>query len=270
MRHANPESQILSPRSALITGASEGIGLELTRLMAKEGWNLVLVARRGELLAEIAADLIKQHRVNVAVIPADLSRPEATAEIVHKLDEHSVRVDALINNAGFGYDGWFAEQDIRVIERMVEVNVTALMHLTRLLVPGMRERGRGWVMNVASLAGFQSVPYGAVYAATKAFVVSFSGALSAELAGTGVTVTCVCPGVTATGFRRVASDGKHSDYERGAMTAEAVARIGYRAMMKGRPLVVTGTRNALLAFAGRFAPRGLAAKVAMRMMKGRR
>jgi len=238
--------------------------------MAADGWNLILVARRGEILSQLAGDLIAKYGVKAAVITADLSKPEAAGEIVAKLADHNVKIDALINNAGFGYYGWIVEQDIEPLERMIEVNISSLLRLTRLIVPGMKERGRGWVMNVASTASFQAVPSSGVYAATKAFVLSFSVALSTELTGTGVSVTCLCPGVTRTGFARVAG-AKHLDTDfRGAMTAKDVAQQGYQAMIKGKQIVVTGGINKFLALATRFAPRSFAAKLAMKVMKGRR
>jgi len=222
------------------------------------------------VLADLAASLVLNHGVKCAVIVADLSLPAAAAEIFATLAERKVTIDALVNNAGFGYYGWFVEQDIEPLLRMIEVNISSLMRLTRLILPGMTERRRGWVMNVGSTASFQAVPSSNVYAATKAFVLSYSISLSTELKGTGVTVTCLCPGVTKTGFARVAG-AKHLDTDfRGAMRAEEVARLGYEAMMKGKQVVVTGGMNRVLAFANRFVPRGLAARIAMRVMKRRR
>lgn len=257
-------------RTALITGASEGIGRELARVMAKEGWNLVLVARREEILTELAAGLIVEHGVKCAVIAVDLAEPESVGMIAQKLRERNVAVDALINNAGFGRYGLFADVDETAFRSMIEVNVTALTNLTRAMLPGMIERKRGWVMNVGSTASFQPVPFSAVYGATKAFVLSFSEALATELEGTGVTVTCVCPGVTETGFARVAGASKQEVDFRGALSAGEVARLGYAAMMKGKRTVVTGGMNAVLAFGTRLISRKMAAGIAFKLMKKRR
>lgn len=256
--------------TALVTGASEGIGLELAKVMAADGWNLAITARREELLNQIAGELGTQYKIDCHVIPADLAYSNAVGEICDGLKNRGLTIDALINNAGFGYYGLFSEQDAGKLQSMIDVNISALMNLTNSLLPGMIERRKGWVMNVASTAAFQPVPINAVYAATKAFVLSFSEALATELSGSGVTVTCLCPGVTRTGFARVAG-AKHLDTDfRGAMSAEAVAGKGYKAMMKGRRTVVTGTMNAFLAFVTRFIPRSLAAKAALKIMKSRR
>lgn len=257
-------------RTALITGASEGIGRELARIMAADGWNLVLVARREDLLANLATSLIVEYNVKCAVIAADLADPKIVPKITEKLSERKVAIDALINNAGFGQYGLFAKVDDAPFRSMVEVNITALIGLTRALLPEMIERGRGRVMNVASTAAFQPIPTNAIYGATKAFVLSFSEALATELTGTGVTVTCLCPGVTRTGFARVAG-ASHLDTDfRGAMSAEEVARQGYDAMMAGKRTIVTGRVNAFLAFCTRLVPRSLAANIAYRLMKKRR
>ena len=239
---------------ALITGASEGIGYEIAKVMAADGWNLRLVVRQENLLASIAADLILKHAVKCAVIPADLSNRDSVPVIMGKLAERKVSIDALINNAGFGYYGLFAGQERAQLQRMIDVNTTALMSLTRELLPGMIERKRGWVLNVASTAAFQPVPTSALYGATKAFVLSFSEALASELKGSGVSVTCLCPGVTRTGFAQAAG-ATHQDIDfRGAKSAEEVARLGYRAMLEGKRSVVAGRMNRFLAVCTRLVP----------------
>ncbi len=256
--------------TALITGASEGIGYELAKIMAADGWNLVLVARREDILRDLATNLILKHGIKCAAVPADLSNPKSVTNIIEKLSDHKVKIDALINNAGFGYYGMFDGQTFEPLQSMIEVNISSLISLTKAFLPGMIERKHGLVMNVASTAAFQPVPTNAVYGATKAFVLSFSEALATELKGTGVTVTCLCPGVTRTGFARVAG-ADHLDVDfRGAMSADGVARLGYRAMMAGRRTVVTGGMNKFLAFCTRLAPRSLAANVAFALMKKRR
>ncbi len=243
--------------------------------MATDGWNLVLVARREELLKKLVDSLSppvsggEPKGGRFTILPTDLSHPAAAVEIVRQLDERGIALDALINNAGFGLYGMFAGQEWEPLERMIAVNITALTKLTHLIVPGMVERGHGMVMNVASTAAFQAVPTSAVYAATKAFVLSFSEALATELQATGVTVTALCPGVTATGFQRVAGAEHLEEDFRGAMTVSEGARLGYRAMLRGKRVEVTGGMNAFLAFATRLSPRSLAAEIAFRMMRKR-
>jgi len=254
-----------SANTALITGASEGIGLELARIMAADGWNLILTARREPLLAQLAQELVKTNGIKCAVIPADLSQPRAPDEIVRKLDEHSAVIGCLVNNAGFGLYQDFALSDPDTLDRIISVNISALTRLTRLMLPGMIERRCGRILNVGSLAGFQPLPSRAVYSAAKSYVILFSRALAAELSGSGVTVTCLCPGITATGFRRVASLGERADYPAGTITGAEVARIGYRAMMKGRGLVTTGGRDRVLSAIARFLPGGWVASTARRI-----
>jgi hypothetical protein len=257
-----------SPKYALITGASEGIGLELARLMASEGWNLILVARREAILREISTELFRRHSVICEAIAADLAIPASPERIHHITQAKGLKIDALINNAGFGYYGFFQEQNIDRLAAMVEVNITALMRLTRLFLPDMLARGSGMIMNIASTASYQPVPLSGVYAATKAFVLSWSLALAEELKGTGVTVTTVCPGVTRTGFQKAAG-ADYLERARGrVMTAEEVAQIGYRAMMKGKRLVVAGLHNKMMAQGNRLASHALAAKVAKMVMEG--
>jgi len=263
------KSNLQTSRVALITGASEGIGWELARVMAADGWNLILVARREELLAELAAQLNEQHQIKTDVIVQDLAALEAAARIMARLDERGYKIDALINNAGFGCYGYFIQQSEERLLSMLDVNIKALVCLTRRLAPGMVERGRGWIMNVASTAAFQAVPTNAVYAATKAFVLSFSEALAVELKNTGVAVSALCPGVTFTGFQRVAG-AEHLFYKRGAMTAAEVARLGYRAMLRGQRVKVTGGFNEFLVQSVRFAPRWLAAEAAFKITQKRR
>ena len=254
--------------TALITGASEGIGHALARLMAADGWNLVVTARREELLGELAADLMSRFEMRVEIISADLSQPQAPELLISQIENRGIALDALVNNAGFGYYGSFKDQDLTRLEAMVEVNIQALMRLTRLVLPGMIARGRGRMMNIASTASFQPVPLSGVYAATKAFVLSFSLALTEELRGSGVSVSCVCPGVTRTGFQRAAGADYLERAKGKVMSPEEVAQIGYRAMMKGRPLVVTGVPNKLMAFGTRLAPKMLVTRLARKIMEG--
>ena len=187
--------------TALITGASSGIGLELAKLFARDGYELVLVARRVERLEELGRELTQRHGVRCHTISVDLAQPDAAAEIVRRLEGAGPAVDVLVNNAGFGVLGPLATTEPETAGRMIRVNIEALTQLTRALLPGMLARRRGRILNVASTAGFAPGPLMAVYYATKAYVISFSEALAEELRGTGVTVTVLCPGPTRTEFQ---------------------------------------------------------------------
>lgn len=229
---------------ALITGASSGIGLELTRLFANDGYNLVLVARNRSKLDDLVEELQSEHQVEVTIMVQDLADPYAPRAIEDQLARQSIEIDVLVNNAGTQVYGVFAEESLEQQLAMIQVNSAALVHLTHLLLPGMIRRGRGCILNVGSTGSFAPGPLNAVYCATKAFVVSFSQALGAELAGTGVTVTALCPGATDTAFIT-----RHNMQDvrifRNAMSPVRVAQIGYRAMQRGRPLVVAGFSNRL-------------------------
>ena len=246
--------------TALVTGASGGIGEELARMFAADGHSLVLLARSRDKLARLAEELKERHRVEARVLAADLSRAEAPDEVFRELQGEGVRVDALVNNAGFGSYGLFAETDLRQELDLLQVNVVALTHLTKLFLPGMIERRRGYVMNVASTAGFQPGPLMAVYYASKAYVLSFSEALSNECEGTGVAVSALCPGPTRTGFVAAAGMTGSKLFDRGAMSARAVAEAGYRGLLAGKTIVIPGFRNALVARTVGFMPRGLVTK----------
>jgi short-subunit dehydrogenase len=252
--------------TALITGASSGIGADLARLFAKDGWDVVLVARSEGKLRELAAQLGKEHNVTARVVIADLARPNAAQEVVDALG--GLTIDALVNNAGYGLAGPFVETDLKGELEMIQVNVVALTHLTKLLLPGMVARKRGRILNVASTAGFQPGPLMAVYYATKAYVLSFTEALAEELRGSGVTVTALCPGPTATGFA-AASNMESSRLFKTfrPMSSSKVAAYGYRALQKGKRIAIPGVRNRLMAQSLRISPRKLVTKV-VRQMNG--
>lgn len=247
--------------TALVTGASGGIGEELARLFAADGHSLVLVARSLDKLERLAAELRQKHNVSARVVASDLSRPESPREIFDELEGAGVSIDALVNNAGFGSYGLFAEIDLRHELELLQVNVVALTHLTKLFLPGMLARGRGYVMNVASTAAFQPGPLMAVYYASKAYVLSFSEALSNECEGTGVRVSALCPGPTETGFVAAAGMGDSKLFDRATMDARTVAVAGYGGLLAGRAVVIPGLRNNLLARSIGFFPRGLVTKV---------
>ncbi|HEY4903397.1 MAG TPA: SDR family oxidoreductase [Candidatus Sulfotelmatobacter sp.] len=246
--------------TVLITGASGGIGYELAKLFAHDRHNLVLVARSGDRLAQVAAEL-QPLGVAVKTVPLDLAAFQARKFLFDQLQREGIAVDILINNAGFGAFGKFAQIPENEILGQIDLNITALTELTRLFLPAMIRRGSGRIMNVASTAGFQPGPLLAVYYATKAYVISFSEAIANELHGSGVTVTCFCPGATHTGFAQRAGIDKSRLFKFGAMSAEKVALDGYRAVMEGRGLAISGTHNWLLAESTRFAPRKMVTAV---------
>jgi hypothetical protein len=245
-------------QTALITGASSGIGLELARLFAADGWDVVLVARSEAKLRELADSLSRDRGISAGVIVADLAKPDAAADIVKTLTERGQTVDALVNNAGLGVAGAFVGTDGRAELETIQVNCVALTQLTKLILPGMVARKRGRILNVASTAAFQPIPYQATYAATKAFVLSFSEAVHTDLHGTGVSCTALCPGPTRTEFTDVAGmqgfDGTPSFVWQ---TASDVARDGIAGMLAGRRTVVPGLANKASANAGRYTPRSV-------------
>ncbi len=249
-------------KTALITGASSGIGAAMARELAQAGANLVLVARRAERLEALAAEC-RLFGVNAVVAPTDLADSQARVDLAERFST----VDVLINNAGLGVFGALATADWDRVDAMLAVNITALTHLTRLFAPLMSQRGYGRIMLVASTAAFQPVPLYAAYAASKSYVLALGEALDVELAPQGVRVSVLCPGVTETEFFAVADQTRSDFTQKSAMTASEVARIGLDALAKGRSSVVAGTMNAAMAFGTRFAPRALAAKIAYRTIK---
>ena len=253
--------------TALVTGASAGLGLELAKLFAADRHDLVLVARRKDRLDALAAELRAQHGVATHVVAADLAHPDGWRAVVAEVGRLGVEIDFLVNNAGFGSNGAFAELDGEREIAMVQVNVTAVVGLTRAFLPGMIARGRGRVLNLGSTAGFQPGPFMATYYASKAFVNSFTEALAYELKGTGVTATVSCPGATATEFAGVAGNDSSRLFRMGAASPAEVARQAYRAMNAGRTLVVHGAKNKLAAFGVRFSPRPMVRAAAASLNK---
>jgi short-subunit dehydrogenase len=255
----------MSAETVLVTGASSGIGLELAKRFAADGCRLVLVARKGIVLEALATELRKDHKIQAQVITADLAQPESPARLLAHLNSAGLKVDVLVNNAAFGAQGKFVDLPLGRQLEMLQVNMTSLTHLTGLLLPGMVERRRGGILNVASTAAFQPGPGMAVYYATKAYVLSFSEALAEELAGTGVTVTAVCPGPTATNFGTAANMRTLGLVKKVSMSAEAVAVLGHRAYRRGRVVAITGLRNQIPAFLTRLFPRAAVRKIAKRL-----
>jgi short-subunit dehydrogenase len=255
---------------ALVTGASSGIGRDLARHLARAGCDLVLVARSEDALDELAVELRARDGAAVACWPCDLAEPGSRTRLIRQLERLGQPVDVLVNNAGFGVHGRFERTDLARELEMIEVNVAALVHLTKAVLPAMRAQGSGRILHVASVGSFVPGPLLAVYYATKAFVLSFGEALAEELAGTGVTVTTVCPGPTVTGFHRAA--GLRPDAPTvGAppMSSDDVARIACEAMFDGRRVVIPGARNRFLVAAQRFLPRTLLARAVRRLQERR-
>ena len=255
--------------TALVTGASGGIGLELARVMARDGWDLVLASRDGAALARVAGELAAAHGISALPVAVDLADPGGPDALRRVVAEKRVRVDALVNNAGFGAHGPFALDDPAVSAAMVGLNVASLMRLTRLFIGDMLERRSGRILNVSSIAGFVPGPHMAVYHATKAFVTSFSEALAEELRGTGVTVTALCPGPVRTGFAARAGTKEMPAQRFMQVTATACVRAGYRGMMKGKRMVIPGLANRFLIAASRLLPRRIVAHAVGIMQKGR-
>jgi short-subunit dehydrogenase len=254
-------------RAALVTGASSGIGEKLARRFAGGGFDLILVARREDRLRALGDELARAHGVDAEALGADLAEPGAARRVVSRLTETGREVDALVNNAGFGARGPFAEVPERTDLDVVRVNVEALVHLTKLLLPGMLSRRRGWVLNVASTAAFVPGPFMATYYASKAFVLSFSEALAAEVEGSGVAVTALCPGLVETEFADVAGARETPLFRGGhnVLDADAVARAGYDGLMAGRRVVIPGLTNKVLVAGSRFTPRRVLAGLARRL-----
>ncbi len=249
---------------ALTTGASTGIGRELAEVCAAEGWNQVLVARNQDRLKIVAEELRAVHKVQTRVLPVDLSTTGVAEKVFGAVRD--VPISLLINNAGFGTYGAFAESTFSEQSEMIEVNVAALVQLTRLFMQPMLERSSGRILNVASTAAFQPGPKVSVYYASKAFVFSFSYALADELQGTGVTVTVLCPGMTKTEFQKRANMKEGGPF--GLMSARTVAEQGFHGMMRGKRVVIPGMMNRIGAFFARRVPLRLSTAVVRRVHEG--
>ena len=247
--------------TVLITGASGGIGAELARIFASNRFDVVLVARNEAKLRELSREL-EQSGVRAEVIAVDLAVPAAARTIVERLAERAIEVDVLVNNAGFGLYGSFRETSLESELHMISVNIVALTELTKRLLPGMVARKRGRILNLATTGAFFSTPTMAVYCATKAYVLSFSEAIADELTGSGVTVTTLCPGPTASGFQAVAHlEESRLVAGRTLPTAREVAQAGYDALMAGKTLFVHGLSNKIKSQVPRFLPRRLMTRI---------
>jgi len=243
-------------QTALVTGASAGIGVDLAECFAKDGYDLVLTARSQEALNDVASRLSGKHRIKATAIALDLGVPGAGRKLADEIASRGLGVDVLVNNAGYGTAGAFAGSGESDQLGMIDLNVRALTELTHIYWPAILANKRGGVLNVASTAAFQPGPLMAVYYASKAYVLSFSEALWKEAQGSGVHVSCLCPGPTVSKFRERAGTGKTKLSRVGTpMSAESVARMGYRAFHNNRRVMITGARNAILARLGPLLPR---------------
>jgi short-subunit dehydrogenase len=245
--------------TSLVTGASSGIGAEIGRGLAERGCGVTLVARREERLKELADELAGEHGVRVETIAADVSKERPRARLVHEIEDRGLTVEILVNNAGFGSGGAFVELDESKETGMVRTNVEAVVGLTGVYLPQMAERGRGAVLNVASLIAFQPVPFQATYGASKAFVLSFTEALHEEMRGTGVTITAVCPGPVRTEFGESGGFGGADDRIPGVFWLDAarVARDALEGLEEGERVVVPGPINQVAALYGQHLPRSV-------------
>jgi len=242
----------------LITGASSGIGYDLTRIAAADGKNLILVARSADKLNRLAEDLRKNKTIEIFIFAVDLVKEAGVKKLISDIKSADLTVDTLINNAGFGDFGDFAKADLQKNMDMIQLNISALTELTHTFAQGMLKAGKGKVLNVASTAAFMPGPGMAVYYAGKAYVLSFSEALARELKGSGVTVTTLCPGPTETNFAAAAGLGKSLLHRMLApATSNRVAKAGYKAMLKGKTIEIPGFTNKLSALTPRFSPRSL-------------
>lgn len=256
-------------KTALITGSSGGIGYELAKVHAKSGDNLVLVSLDRLKLEELKKELEQIYKIEVYTIEKDLTQPESVNEVYDELKQRKISINYLVNNAGFGDFGLFAESDWSKQEKMINLNITALAHMTRLFLPDMIKQGGGKIMNVASTAAFQPGPTMSVYFATKAFVLSFSEAICEEVRDKGITVTALCPGSTETNFHAVVMGDKNLLKERKKSSPAEIAEFGYHSMMQGKRVAIHGFKNTVMAVSAGFFPRSWVVKVT-RMIQERK
>jgi short-subunit dehydrogenase len=247
----------LNNKTVLITGASSGIGYELAKVFAEKGYNIVLVARRENILNEMAEKILKCYGVKTKVIQKDLTKINAAKEVFNEVKKSNINIDILVNNAGIGSCGFFHEIELKKHIDTININITALTELTRLFVKDMIERKQGKILNVASTGAYQPGPIIAVYYATKAYVLSFSEAICNELKHYNITVTALCPGTTSTEFSKNA--GKCD--LKNAMNPRKVAEIAYDGLMKGKKVVVPGILNKFLVFLSKITPRSILANI---------
>ncbi len=255
-------------KTALITGASSGIGYELATLFAQDGHSLILVARREDRLKAIQTELTEKFGVSIQIIPIDLTKPNASQQLFEKIQDQPISF--LVNNAGFGNFDPFVHIKLEKDYQLLQLNIIALTELTKLCLPQMLKQKHGKILNVSSISAFQPGPYMATYFASKAYVLSFSQALAYELKGSGISVTCLCPGPTKTEFHAKAKMQNSRIFQSQMMSAKKVAEIGYHAMLRGKRVVIPGLINKILIFLTRFAPYRLATTVSGFLIQNRR
>ncbi|WNY24235.1 NADP-dependent 3-hydroxy acid dehydrogenase YdfG [Methanimicrococcus hongohii] len=247
--------------TVLITGATGGIGSELSKIFAQRGYDLVLTARSEEKLNVLKNELEETYSNHIFIIAADLAKPDGINLVFNEIDLADIQIDILVNNAGFGDYGRFADADWEKQEEMIQVNILALMQMTKRFLPPMIHRKEGKILNIASVAAFAPGPYMSVYYASKAFVLSFSEAIATELKNSGVTVTAVCPGPTTTGFVAAAGDGTEKLFKSFKNAdPKDVAEFAYKSLMKGKVVATPGFQNKLLAFGTRLIPKSVVRK----------
>jgi len=247
---------------AVITGASSGIGLELAHICAREGFSLLLTARRESQLQALQDEIKKKYGTTVDILPLDLSLPDSPQRVFAQATDKGNQIDLLINNAGFGQFGLFKDTQWETEDQMIRLNISSLVHLSKLFLPQMITRGSGRIMNVSSTAAFQPGPLMSVYYATKAFVESFSEALAEECRGTGVTITSLCPGPTLSGFQEAAGiENIRLLKGRNIPSSRDVAEYGFDAMMRGKRVAIYGWMNRLMTFSVRLTPRTVITRV---------
>lgn len=251
---------------ALITGASSGIGYELAKLFAKDNHNIILVARREEILKDISKDFEDEYNIKTLVIPKDLSQSQSAQEIYDVLKQNNITVEYLINNAGFIVYGYFSDTSWSEDHEMIQLHMETLTHLIKLFLPDMLKKKNGKILNIGSTGSFVPGPLNAVYCATKNYILSLSEAIGEELNGTGVTVTAFCPGGTNTEFAKKANMKISSANLFKMMETNKVAKIAYKALMKGKRVAIPGTLNRIQIFSVRFIPRTIVSKLLKLMM----
>lgn len=251
--------------AVLITGPTSGIGFELTKIFVEKGFNLILVGRNKEKLEELVKGLKEENEYQIVV--AELSSPESIGKIVEQVKNHEIEI--LVNNAGFGLYGEFLETNLDKELQMIQVNISSLTALCKMILPSMIKRKRGKILNIASTAAFQPGPLMAVYYATKAYVLHFSEAIAEELCGSGVTVTALCPGPTESGFQKEAKMDSSIEVlqKRNVMDAKTVAKMGFDALMRGKVIEVAGIKNKITSEIVRFMPRSVVRKIVKRIQR---
>jgi short-subunit dehydrogenase len=259
-------------KQVLITGASSGIGKAFAHEFAKRSYNLILVARRTDRLNALAQELHKAYQIDSTILSIDLSQADATQKIAQAIEEKNLIVDILVNNAGLGDHSLFAEQNLDTIDQMIQVNIKALVDLTRYFLPGMIQRNHGYILNVASTSGLQAIPTMAVYAASKAFVIQFTRAIAAEYSHTKLHFTALCPGPVLTEFSQRANMREANLSNAPALDVlqpDEVAKIGIEALFKNKRVCITGWRNRLILTLSRFLPTALSVNITKKFMMKR-